>query len=268
MSQWLGREAPRALVVDVSVEVVLLSRLHGVPTVAVVAPGRRTDPPHLTAFRAASALVGAWPEAADADGAMTPGLPPDVAERLRRVGGVSRHSPGVVREPRRAGVRHAVVLQGTGGGTVCDRGADALAAGSLDWRWTVLGAGRDWVPDPMEVLRDADVVVCAAGQGSLADVAASRRPAVVLPLPRPHEEQACTAAALAQGGWPVVVARTPEQAVDPAVLDRAAQLDASAWQHWCDGHGADRFAAVIDEVALPRPHHGGPARPGVPGVPA
>ncbi len=55
------------------------------------------------------------------------------------------------------------------------------------------------------MLRDADVVVAGAGQNSLAEVAACRVPAVVVPAARPHEEQATTAGVLAREGFPAVV---------------------------------------------------------------
>ena len=263
MSHWMGREAPRALVVDVSVEVLMLARLHGVPTVAVVLPGRRTDAAHLTAFRAACALVAAWPEGDGVEPTMTPDLPPDVTARLHSVGAISRFGPGLAAAARvGAGAdRRVALLQGAGGGAICDLVEADLATRTPGWRWTVLGPGHNWVVDPTPVLRAADVVVCTAGQGALADVAALRRPAVVLPLPRPYDEQACTARALSRGRWPAVVVDTPEQALDSAVLDRAARLDGARWQAWCDGQGARRFAEVIGAVALPRR---GPSEPAVP----
>jgi hypothetical protein len=42
----------------------------------------------------------------------------------------------------------------------------------------------------------ADVVITHAGQSCVADVAAARRPAIVLPQPRPFDEQHATAETL------------------------------------------------------------------------
>ena len=72
------------MVVDVSVELVLLSRLHGVPTLAVVLPGQRDDAAHALGFEVADALVSFWP--ADVNG-MTHGLSPAALGRLVPVGG-------------------------------------------------------------------------------------------------------------------------------------------------------------------------------------
>ena len=47
LSAWIARRrGPRVIVVDVSVEVALLARLHGVPVVSVVLPGERDDAAH------------------------------------------------------------------------------------------------------------------------------------------------------------------------------------------------------------------------------
>ena len=78
LSAWLDAARPDLLVVDVSVEVLLLARLHGVPAVGVVLPGRRDDRAHLLGFGVAEALVGFWPRTA---GDMTPGLPDPVLPR-------------------------------------------------------------------------------------------------------------------------------------------------------------------------------------------
>jgi hypothetical protein len=249
VSAWIEAVRPRVIVADVSVEIALLARLHGVPVVSVVVPGRRTDPAHLLGYRVSTLLVGMWPP--DVTG-MTPGLPPEVSERIVAVGAVSRYTPSGPDRRRRSptGPRHAVVLQGRGGGALTQRSGSELDQETSGWRWTVLGGGSPWVEDPREVLVSADVVVTHAGQGALADVAALRRPAVVVPSPRPHHEQETTAHALAGGDWPaVVLERFPEQGAG-AVLDRAVHLDGQRWSRWCDGAAAVRFARLLTGAAL------------------
>ena len=103
-----------------------------------------------------------------------------------------------------------LVLSGRGGTELT---LDELAAAEAEtpgWTWTVLGAPGDrWVADPWPLICAADVVVTHAGQNAIADVAAARRPAVVVPQPRPFDEQATTAGALAAAGLAVVCARWP-----------------------------------------------------------
>ncbi|WP_027862301.1 glycosyltransferase [Marmoricola sp. URHB0036] len=249
ISEWIESTGPRGLVVDVSVEVALLARLHGLPVVSVVLPGRRTDPTHLLGYRASSALVAMWP--AEATG-MTPALPQDVARRVVPVGAVSRLPVlSEQQRPPRSDRRHVVLLQGLGGEPLTRLDAAELEAVSPGWTWTVLGGEAGWTDDLHQHLLNADVVVTHAGMGALADVAACRRPAVVVPAARPHREQVTTAAALADGPWPAVVLPRFAERGWTEVLDRAAELDGMGWARWCDGRAAQRFAQVVAEHLLP-----------------
>jgi hypothetical protein len=223
ISEWLDENAPRLLVVDVSVEVALLARLQGVRPVVVMQPGRRDDPAHLLGYDVADRLVAFWP--ASATESLLPGLPDSVLARVEAVGALSRF-PVIEPTPRRPGRPRAVVLSGAGGQDVS---TDLLP----DWDWTLLGTSS-WHSDPRSLLADADVVVTHAGQNAVAEVAALRRPAVVVPQDRPHDEQRVTARLLHSGSWPVA-----------AGLAGAAGLDGSRWAAWCDGMAARRFAEVV-----------------------
>ena len=103
--------------------------------------------------------------------------------------------------------------------------------------------------DPWPLLCDADVVVTHAGQNAVADVAAARRPAVVIAQPRPHDEQLATARALHQAQLAVVCSSWPAPEDWNAVLDAAVRLGGSGWERWSTGTGAERAAAVLGELA-------------------
>ncbi|QWC84512.1 hypothetical protein KLP28_13180 [Nocardioidaceae bacterium] len=255
ITRYLHESAPRLMVVDVSVEVTLLSRLHGVPVVSVVVPGERDDAAHVLGHDVSEALVGFWPEAA------TPSLmraPSSTARRLRALGAVSRHdadvaAPGADRGVRTASPRRSVVLlAGRGGDDWPPPTVDRARELTPDWSWTVLGPpeiGGRWHADPRAVVRSADVVVTHAGQNALAEVAALRRPCVVVPAARPHDEQRATARALADLGLPAVVVDDPAGADWSGVLQQAAGLDASDWSRWNDGRATGRFVRLV-EAAL------------------
>ncbi|WP_017933692.1 glycosyltransferase [Nocardioides sp. Iso805N] len=245
ISAWLGSARPTLLVCDVSVEVCLLARLHGIPVLVVAMPGVRSDPAHLLGYDVATSVVGCWP--VQARGLFESS--PAVAGRLRLVGGLSRFS--VVRpEPRRPGPPRVSVLLGTGGSDIDEVMIDQARTRSAGWDWTIMGRHvRQWHADPSESLRHADVVITQAGQNAVAEVAAARRPAIVIPARRPHDEQLRTAAALEQGPWPVSVrAEWPLQDW-ASLLHTTAALDGEAWASWCDGLAASRFAAIVEELA-------------------
>ncbi|WP_205472487.1 glycosyltransferase [Nocardioides sp. SYSU D00038] len=248
IASWIRHLSPRVVVVDVSVEVLLLVRLHGIPVVTVVQPGDRGDPAHLLGYDVADALVGCWP--ASARGLLR-GVPGHVLDRVDCVGAMSRAAVSESSAPVAAGPRRATLLSGIGGSALDRELLDRMVAGTPGWEWTVLDRRLGtWVDDPAPVLAASDVVVTHAGQNALAEVAAARCPAVVVPQERPHGEQRCTAAVLAGGPWPVVVRDSFAGGDWAATLEQAGRLDGRDWASWCDGGAAARFAEVVRATAL------------------
>ena len=245
VAAWIDRAAPRALVVDQSVEVCVLGRLHGLPVVGLTAPGRRTDAAHRLGFDVCTDLVGAWPEGWTAR--LLPGLDRAVTDRVHAVGAVSRFPVGGRRSSDRRRPR-LVLLAGTGGDGFTHASVAEAQAQTPGWEWTVLSRTLGtWHDDPAAVLARADVAVIHPGQNSVAEVAAARLPAVVVPAARPFDEQHVTAEAL-RHGWPAVVS---DDATGPwaDLLHDALALDGRDWAGWCDGLAAHRIAGVIEGAA-------------------
>jgi len=247
LASWIGESGPAAVVVDVSVEVALLVRLLGVPPVVVTQPGDRSDDPHRLAYDVAERIVAPWPRGLHGSPALD-----RVAERLRHVGGISRFADRapVVREGD-AGRTSVLVLpgSGSGGGARLAEDVALAAARTPDASWTLLGGGTGaWVDDPWAALSSADVVVTAAGQNSVADLAAAGARAVVVPEDRPFDEQRSTGRTLDALRLAVVVDAWPAPDAWPALIARASALrpDWSLWQ--VDGAAA-RAADVVAEVA-------------------
>ncbi len=117
------------------------------------------------------------------------------------------------------------------------------------WKTAIGGSAATWVSDPWTLILKTDVVVTHAGQGAVAEVAAARRPAVIIPQDRPHGEQRATGHVLAHGPWPAVVVPAMPTTGWPALLDRARGLDGEAWRVWNDGAGAARAARHIVRTA-------------------
>ncbi|WP_260980039.1 glycosyltransferase [Agrococcus jejuensis] len=219
-----------AVVVDVSVEVTALARLLGRRVALVTQPGERTDAPHAMGRALADAVIAPWPALDDAAGP-------------HHVGGISRF------EGRRgAGVREPATVLALGGGSddpEWQAMVERAAASTPGWRWSIAGVGH-WLADPWHALTTADVVVSAAGQNAIADLAAAQARAVVVPRPRPFDEQHATAARLEAEGLAVVA--DASATTWPALLARAS-ASRPDWSRWRVDGAAARAAAAIERTA-------------------
>ena len=241
IAAWVATNAPRLMVVDVSVEVAVLVRTMGVPTVVMGMPGTRDDRAHQLAYRMADAIIAPWPAWAPVFGGGAPWR-----AKTHTVGAISRFDGRRRSRQPSGGSPRVLVLSGRGGTELT---VDMLAAAERatpGWTWTVLGPpGTRWVDDPWPLLCSADVIVTHAGQNAIADVAASRRPAVVIAQPRPHDEQLATARALHDAQLAVVRPSWPAPEDWRAVLEaavRAGRQRLGALEHR-DGRRAGRDGA-------------------------
>lgn len=123
ISAWIDSARPRLMVVDVSVEVTILARLHGIPVLTAVLPGSRGDYAHQLGFRLSSAILGFWPQSAVG---IVSGIPEDSEHKFHALGGLSRFpalevssdAPGNKRGP--AVVPFYRCAHGAGGGALSD----------------------------------------------------------------------------------------------------------------------------------------------------
>lgn len=250
VAQWVADAQPEACVVDVSVEVALFLRLLGIPTVVVALPGERTDAPHVLVHRVADHIIAAWPAKLN-----TPHWLQAHAHKTSYVGGISRfedRTPTVSAAESEAvqGLRVLVL------GGAADAFGEAERPDALGDACTALGgASGQWAEDPWPHLCRADVVVSHAGQSSVADIAAARRPAVIVPQHRPFNEQHATATMLHRQGLAVTTAQWPSSDDWPALLRRACASDPRHWRQWQVRGAAGRAAAAIEATAV-RCHKG------------
>lgn len=241
IARYLAETPADALVVDVSVEVILLGRLLGVPTVAIAQPGRRDDGPHRLGLGAATRIIAPWPEAL-----LAPAHLDAVRDRVVYTGGISRFD-GRDRPAGETERGTVLLLGGAGGSAVSTRQIDAAAEASAR-SWTVVGAtDTSWTADPWEALVRADVVVSWAGQNAIADLAAAEATAVVVPQERPFDEQLETALALERSSLAVVERQWPAPSDWDAILDRAAARRPD-WSRWEVAGAARRAARAIESV--------------------
>lgn len=251
LGRWAEATDPRALVVDVSVEIALAARLLSIPTVVVAQHGDRSDDAHRLAYRSASAVAALWARGADAE-------PPGSEDHLHHVGLISRFDHRAPAPPPQAqdGRRRALLMLGRGGhGITPEHVVEAVAATAGAWDWEILGhdgSAGSWEPSADEIwqaLGRAHVVITPASNNCIAEVAAARRPLIVLPQPRPFGEQHAHAALLERHGLAAQEDSWPAPERWAALLDRASRSSPAGWDGHHDGQGARRLADVIERVA-------------------
>ena len=257
VAQWVSDTRPEAAVIDVSVEIAAFIRLMGVPVIVMTLPGKRVDAPHLLVHRLADHIVATWPEQLCA--------PPwlrQYAAKTSYVGGVSRFDGreivcAATSAPTESSPLRVLVLSGRGD-TFGDAAINEAARACPSSTWTIMGGTTSsWAMDPWPQICAAHVVVTHAGQSSIADVAAAERPAVIIPQPRPFDEQHATADVLRRHRLAVVTRDWPDTRSWPALLAHASTRDPTRWHRWHVRGAAARAAAAIESVA--RDHPGGGA---------
>ncbi|MEO7753609.1 MAG: hypothetical protein ABIS35_09370 [Terracoccus sp.] len=252
IATWVAATGPAAVVVDVSVEVTMLVRLLGVPVVTFLKPGDRSDAPHQLAYDASTELFATWPRRAQVIG----GWQQRWDAKTTWLGAFSRFDGRPVSAT--PGGRSVTLVWGRGGTDVSEAQIDAARRATPDWDWTVC---TDLAGDELwGRLQSARVVVGHAGQNVLSEIAAARRPAVIIAQERPHDEQRHTVRALTATGLGHGLEHWPEADAWPELLAGAAPATGADWARWSDRTGADRCAARLDEIAGLFP--GRPAFPG------
>lgn len=245
ISTWLATARPDAVVVDVSVEIAALVRLHGIRVVTFAQPGDRDDDAHTLGYRLASAIIAPWPSDIHASTVRAP-----LETEFRHVGAISRINVDAIVSadlPRRP--NRIAVMNGSGG-----RGISALdivveearvAMPSAEW----IRLDGEPVKSVEQNLREASVVFAHCGQNALAEIAACRTPAVLVAEDRPHNEQHSMAAALRSSGLPVIILAPGDGEDRGAAIAKAQLLDGQRWARFVDGEAAHRTATVISDIA-------------------
>lgn len=256
LALWAAERRPRALVVDVSVEVAVLARLCGVPTVVVAMPGHRGDRAHQLAYDTADALLAPWPK-----GAHDSGWPDSWTDKAWFVGGLSRFdslidqalvgSSSALGAIKPTAPRTVLLVWGSGGRTTTAAEVEAAQAATPSWTWVERCPGTHSARDLWQDLQLADVVVSHAGQNAVAEVAAARRPAVIVAQPRPYDEQVFTAGCLDRWRIAVGCSEWPTAEAWPQLLELALLRGGSGWERWSTGQGARHAAEHLSRIGLP-----------------
>jgi len=255
---WIVAARPIGAVVDVSVEAALQFRLAGVPTVVVRQHGERTDSAHVLAYRSAARLLAPYPIELE-----HPDTPQWILDKTTHCGFImeSGTQPRPVDhridlgKPQRDDV---VVLWGSGGGQLSNADLECLAQvvrpGRLWLAGHITGAPTTehdnvvrlgFVDDVQSLLTARPTVVASAGNNTVADVALSGSPLVVVPLDRPFDEQLRHAQSLDSAGV-AAIADASAGSIDWSGAIATARQRAPALARLARSDGACRAAELID----------------------
>jgi hypothetical protein len=231
IARWIERRRPDLLLVDVSVEVALLSRLCGLPYAYLRQSGERDDPAHRLAYGWAAGLLAPYPEWLEPEG-----TPKTVRDRSGYVGAVTRFD-GAVRPSPGGRPRRALVLGECGPLTA------EIAEAARGWE--VLGPRRV----DLDLLARCAVVVAPAGANTVAEAAFAGCGLVCLPQPRPFAEQTARGKDLERHRAAMVLDEPPTPGCWPVLMEEARDRR-GALERWADGEGAGRAADYL--IALTR----------------
>lgn len=254
-----------AMVVDVSCEVAMLSRLLGLRVVVVAQAGERTDAAHRRCFELAEAIIVPLPAPTVRTGQAYATAVPHAfrfSAKTSFTGGISATPP--VTSGGEAKPRTGCLLLGSRGGSTLDADAFATLRAGSRHSWSAVGLDdATWTADILPRLRAARVVLSNAGLGPIADVMSARTPAVFVPQIRPFGEQDANGVLLRTLGFPVLPGGDVGPDLDD-VLAEAADRE-FPWEAWQLGGAAERAAEVIDRISrTPVRIAGGAGRAAVP----
>lgn len=251
------------LVIDVSVEVALLARLCGLPTVYSRQHGYRQDAAHTTAFRSATSLLAPYPQDWE-----EPETPKWIQDKTFYAGGFSRLADQELstnEAKKRVGFsshqKHVVVMTGFGGEEEPYQLLNETARHNTQWQWWVLGpiSPSASFPDnlhylgvqsnPYPYLKGADVVIASAGNNTVMELAQIKAHYICIPEARPFDEQLSKARLLARKNAALVLPQWSNPEVWKSHLQQAQQTDTNALHSIIADRAAQQAAQHIKEIA-------------------
>jgi predicted glycosyltransferase len=252
----LNSPAPMVLIVDVSVEVTLLARLCGVPTVVIRQHGDRNDLAHLQAYESAALLIAPFSKAMQPPSALA-----WVNEKTMYAGGFSKYSSLTTDTNQKEKSNHVAILIGEGGTSINSRLITHLAEFCRDYHFQVIGMdkpldeqahpGITWqgkLADPAELLASCAVVIGNAGHNTVMEMADLNKRFICLPEERPFNEQRQKANLLALNSNASVIYPEDLDTVDWKEEVRKQQATIPQWNNLTNPEALRHITTAIKQI--------------------
>lgn len=262
-TRWLDETRPDVMVVDVSAEISMLTRLASIPQIVMRQHGRRDDPAHLAAYEAAHSLLAPFPESMEDD--ITPDF---VRDKTVYLDGFCREqtiesSNQSQRNKSKRERPMIVVMFGRGGTGNVHQHLREAATSVPHADWVVLGKDDDsnsgrtpsnlffagWQDRPDNWIADASVVVTSAGHNSVMELGHAQCRFIAIAEDRPFEEQIRKAKILSRERLAIGLTAWPVSSQWSTLIDEAMSLDPSPWRKVFEHDGAEQAADHITQVA-------------------
>jgi len=246
---------PLLLIVDVSVEITLLARLFGVPTIVIRQHGIRNDTAHLAAYQCASLLLAPYPEKLRTKSIEW------VDKKTFFSGGFSRYT-GLERPfSYTSHDNYVAIITGKGGTSIDLAFISHLASVCPDFHFQIVGdifaenyssanvVFHGICAKPETILNLCRIVVGNAGHNTVMEVADLGKSFICIPEARPFGEQLQKALLIKQFyGIPLVMPDALFTTNWQDLLKEASQSKPK-WYDVINEKGLPQIAIAINQVA-------------------
>jgi len=255
ITDFLSTVNPCLLVVDVSVEIAMLARLCGIPTIVVRQHGNRIDLPHKVAYRNAIGLLAPYGKELQSSD------PKWMLDKTFFTGGFSRFSPQ--KDTSNIEDKTVAVLIGSGGSSIDEGFVYHLAGTCVEWTFHIIGSGipqennlnyknlfiHGNIENPLPLLTSCRLIIGNSGHNTVMEAASLDKRFITIPEPRPFQEQLSKAEILQMNNLATVVLPENMQKINWNLLLQETTKSTPEWGETISASAISKAAQYIQQSA-------------------
>lgn len=234
--------------VDVSAEIVHLSKLLGLTVGSAVMHGNRTERAHTYMYNAADYLLSHNSLVFDSPENRTTDTP------IEYSGGISRYKK---RAPRQfKSINSALIVSSRLSSEFDTHTLEALARAFPYIQWNVIGPTNGnsssnlifhGVVESYEGLADStDVIIGSGGNNTIMEAASLAKPFICIPEDRPYDEQRTAAQTLERLNAAIHLSQFPTPEEWGELVERLGQVDLTTFSALVDDSASEKAATIIE----------------------